>query len=210
MAVKKRMELKIRNPKNIYRELVQVLYPYRYEDTLSVEFIVEGDLNIPVVGIRYPGEKVKFRGGGNVRVKWANLYDFLVVPYRDGVECDIADFTFEKLLYDFYQYKKDSDMFWELLRNIYYENVMPRNPLSLPGIDPKLYLLTLKWMWIQEDLNYKLDWDEVSSPEKYIRLSRRGNRVGKGAGRAKFFAALILVRHDFTLEEIKKIIPLYA
>lgn len=209
MAVKKRIELKIRNPNNIYRELVQALYPYRYEDALSVEFIVEGGLNNPIVGIRYPGEKVKFREG-RVRVKWANLYDFLVVPYRDGAECNTADFTFEKLLHDYYQYKKDSDVFWKLVRNIYYKNIMPWKPPYLPGIYPVLFLLTLKWMWIQEDLNYKLDWNEVGSPEKYIRLSRRGKRVGKGAGRAKFFAVLILVRHEFTLEEIKKIIPLYA
>jgi hypothetical protein len=65
-------------------------------------------------------------------------------------------------------------------------------------------------MWIQEDLNYKLDWRDVNSPEKYIRLTKRGKPAGKGAGRAKFFAALILARHGFSLEEIKKIIPQYA
>ncbi len=91
---------------------------------------------------------------------------------------------------------------------IYFKNELTREPPKLHGIDSKLFLLTLKWMWIQEDLNYKLDWREVDSPEPYVLETKRGGRIKKGAGKAKFFAALVLLRSGyFTLEEVKKIIP---
>lgn len=79
----------------------------------------------------------------------------------------------------------------------------------MAGIDPMLYLLMLKWIWAQEDFNYRFGWQEVSSPIRYVLETRTGSRTSKGAGRAKFFAALILLRHHFSFEQVKKIIPLY-
>jgi hypothetical protein len=79
----------------------------------------------------------------------------------------------------------------------------------LAGIDTQLYLLVLKWIWIQEDFNYKFSWGEVHSPVRYVLETRTGSRTARGAGRAKFFAALILLKYHFTFEEVKKIIPLY-
>ena len=72
-----------------------------------------------------------------------------------------------------------------------------------------LYLLMLKWMWIQEDFNYRLSWQEVNSPVRYVLETRTGSRTARGAGRAKFFAALVLLKYHFTFEQVKKIIPLY-
>ena len=41
-------------------------------------------------------------------------------------------------------------------------------------------------------------------------ISKRGNSMSRGAGRAKFFGAMILLKNNFTIEEVKKIIPMYA
>jgi len=208
-----RFELKIRNPERIYEELALALIPHRKEPTCSVEFIVEGTLKNPIIGIRYPGRKVKKRELKVVRknsAKWANLLDFVVVPYINGKEARTEDFTFEKLLEDFEKNKKDNEEFWQCVEEIYYENRLSKEPPELPGIPSRLFLLVLKWIWIQEDVNYKLGWKETGSPIKYVLETKKGNRTKKGAGRAKFFAALILLRHHFTLEEVKKIIPMYA
>jgi len=67
----------------------------------------------------------------------------------------------------------------------------------------------LKWIWLQEDFNYKFSWKEVDSPVQYTLENKTGKPTSKGAGRAKFFAALILLKHHFNFEEVKKIIPLY-
>ena len=85
MPRSKIIELKIKNPKRIYQELANVLAPYREEPTGSVLFIVEGTKKNPVIGIRYPGRKLRRRVLKTIRansVLWANLYDFEVVPYR--------------------------------------------------------------------------------------------------------------------------------
>jgi len=79
----------------------------------------------------------------------------------------------------------------------------------LPGINPKLYLLVLKWIWIQEDFNYKLSWQDVNSPIRYVLETRTGTPTSKDAGRGKFYAALILLKHHFNFDLVKKIIPLY-
>ncbi len=164
-------ELKIINPKNIYKEVVRALYPHREEEAASVEFIVEGTLERPFVSIRYPGRKVGKREG---RIVWRNLFDFVVIPYIEGKEAKEQEFTFEKLLEDFDKNKKESEEFWECVVEIYFKNELTREPPKLHGIDSKLFLLTLKWMWIQEDLNYKLDWREVDSPEPYVLETKRG------------------------------------
>jgi hypothetical protein len=212
-SAEKIVELKIKNVKNIYHEVAMALLPYRGKETCSVEFIVEGTKDKPIVGIRYPGRKVVKRKMKSKRVnvaKWGNLFDFAVVPYIDGKEVTEQEFTFEKILEDFEKNKKDNEEFWKLIEDIYYKNELLKEPPKLLGIDPKLFLLVLKWIWIEEDFNYKLGWKDVGSPIRYVLLSRRGKPTGKGAGRAKFFAALILLKHHFTLKEVKKIIPLYA
>jgi hypothetical protein len=48
----------------------------------------------------------------------------------------------------------------------------------------------------------------VCSPVRYVLETRTGSRTAKGAGRAKFFAGLILLKY-FDLATVKKIIPLY-
>lgn len=206
------IELRIKNPRNIYHEIAITLEPYKEREVASMEFIVEGTKEKPIVGIRYPGRKVERR---MLRVKrsnsaeWRNLFDFLVVPYIDGKEARAQEFTFEKILRDFEENKRDNEEFWKLIENIYYENELREEPPQLPGINSKLFLLVLKWIWIQEDFNYKLSWQDVGSPVRYVLETRTGSRTAKGAGRAKFFAALILLKHHFTFEEVKKIIPMY-
>jgi len=113
-------------------------------------------------------------------------------------------------LKDFEENKRGNEDFWKLIEEIYYTNKLIKEPPNLPGIDSKLFLLLLKWIWLQEDFNYKLNWKNVRSPIKYVLLSRRGKPTARGAGRAKFFAVLILLKYGFSFEEVKKIIPLYA
>lgn len=208
------IELKIKDSKNIYQELAVALSPHREKPTGSVEFIVEGTKENPIIGIRYPGRKVKRRVLKVVRENsalWANLYDFIVIPYEDGKEMGERDFTYKKMLKDFYEFKRENDVFWELVEELYFKNTITKEPQRLLGIDSKMYLLVLKWMWIQEDFNYRLTWEEVNSPYKYVLETRTGSRTSKGAGRAKSFAALLLLKHYsdyFTFDEIGKIIPL--
>ena len=83
---------------------------------------------------------------------------------------------------------------------------MPR----LKGINSFLFLAALKWIWIQEDLNYKLSWEDVDSSIRYGLYNKKKKPMSKGAGRAKFFGALILAKSDyFTFEQITKTIPSY-
>jgi len=205
----KLVELKIKNPKNIYQELSHTLCSYKEKPVGSFIFIVEGTKKKPIIGIRYPGRKLKKREGERIKYHWANLYDFEVVPYKNGKELDTRQFTYPELMKDFQNNKKDSQKFWKLLEELYKNNTIVKKSPKLPGIDSQLYLLTLKWMWIQEDFNYRLSWEEVDSPEKYCLLNKNGKPTRRGAGRAKSFAALILIKyfnHYFNLEQINKII----
>ncbi|PIP62234.1 hypothetical protein COW98_05145 [Candidatus Roizmanbacteria bacterium CG22_combo_CG10-13_8_21_14_all_35_9] len=208
----KLIELKIKTPKNIYQKLTHALCPHREEPARSLIFIVEGTKKRPIIGIRYPGKKLRKRELKAVRVNsalWANLYDFEVVPYKNGKEINTQKFTFDELLKDFQENKKNSKRFWMLLEELYNDNVINKKPPKLPGIDSTMYLLVLKWIWIQEDFNYRFNWEEVDSPIRYVLETRTGTRTGRGAGRAKFFAALILLKEYFNFEQVKKIIPLY-
>ena len=110
---------------------------------------------------------------------------------------------------DFQENKRESDKFWKILEELYKNNTITKNIPDLPRIDSKLYLRVLKWIWIQEDFNYRFNWEEVKSPFRYVLETRTGTRTSRGAGRAKFFAALILLKENFTFEQVKKIIPLY-
>lgn len=205
-------ELKIRDNKKIYQELVQALSPYRERPAGSILFIVEGTKKKPIIGIRYPGKKLQRRKLKVERANsalWANLYDFEVVPYEKDKKLNIQRFTFTELMKDFQENKKESEDFWLMLKELYENNIIIKKPPNLPGINSQLYLLVLKWIWIQEDFNYRFNWEEVGSPVRYVLETRTGTRTARGAGRAKFFAALILLKYYFRFELVKKIIPLY-
>ena len=204
-------ELKIKDTENIYQELAKTLAPYRKEPERSVIFIVEGTKKNPIIGIRYPGKKLKKRVLKRITKNsalWANLFDFEVVPYRNKKEIS-GEFTFEKILRDFQENKIKNKKFWKLIKEMYYNNKISEKAPALPGINPKLFLLVIKWIWIQEDFNYKFNWRDVNSPVRYVLETRTGSSTSRGAGRAKFFASLILLKHYFTFEQVKKIIPLY-
>ena len=194
----------------IYEEIAKALDPHKDKEPFSVEFIVEGALQKPIISIRYPAKKlVKLETKRKNSARYGNLFDFVVVIYDNGKE-ELSGFTFEKILRDFEENKKDSEEFWGLLKEIYYKNKLSKEPPKLKGIDSKLFLLAIKWIWLQEDFNYKMKWDEVKSPTRYKLISKRGNSMSRGAGRAKFFGAMILLKNNFTIEEVKKIIPMYA
>lgn len=205
-------ELKIKDNKKIYQELTQTLSPFREKSIGSILFIAEGTKKSPIIALRYPGKKVKKRKLKFPRANsalWANLFDFEVVPFENGKELNTQNFTFEELMKDFQENKKESEDFWLMLKELYENNTITKKPPNLPGINSQLYLLVLKWMWIQEDFNYRFNWEEVGSPVRYVLETRTGTRTARGAGRAKFFAALILLKYYFSFELVKKIIPLY-
>ncbi len=206
------IELRIKDNKRIYQELSKALCPYREKNPGSILFIVEGTKKNPIIGIRYPGKKVIKRDLKQIRSNsclWGNLYDFEVVPFKNGKKIDTQKFTFEELIKDFQKNKIESKEFWSLIKDIYKSNTVTKKIPRLSGIDPKLFLLVLKWIWIQEDFNYRFGWEDVKSPIKYRLQTRTGTLTRKGAGRAKFFAALILLKNNFSFDQVKKIIPLY-
>ena len=206
--MKDRKKITISDPKNIYHELALALHPYCDCEKLSREFVVEGTLEEPLIVIKYPGKKLQKREG-NVRHKYGNLYDFLVIPYVNKKPVDEKYFTYRKMLRDFIDNKKDNDDFWFLIKELYDKNTLSKKPPQLPGINSEQFLLVLKWLWIQEDLNYKLDWKMVGSPISYILLNKNGKPTSKGAGRGKFFAGLILTKFHYNYfknNDINKII----
>lgn len=206
------IEFKIKDNKRIYQELTQALSPYKEEPSGSILFVVEGTKEKPIIGIRYPGRKVQRRKLKIVKsnsVLWNNLYDFEVVPYEDSKELNTQGFTFEELTKDFKENKKDNNEFWEMVQELYEHNTITKKAPDLPGINSQLYLLVLKWVWIQEDFNYKFSWEQVESPIKYNLVNKSGKPTRRGAGKAKSFALLILLKYYFTFEEAKKIIPPY-
>ena len=207
--MKNRKKITISDPTNIYHELALALHQYCECEKLSKEFVVEGTLVEPLIVIKYPGKKLRKREG-NVRLKYGNLYDFLVIPYVNKKPVDEKYFTYRKMLRDFIDNKKDNDDFWFLIKELYEDNTLSKKPPQLPGINSEIYLFVLKWLWIQEDLNYRLDWKEIDSPIRYMLLNKSGNRTAKGAGRGKFFAGLILAKYHynyFKFNDITKIIP---
>ena len=208
----KLIELKIKDPKKIYQELATALYPYKNKPVGSMLFIVEGTRKNPIIGFRYPGRKLRKRllkKPNKNSALWANLYDFEVVPFKNKKEINTQKFTFGEIMKDFQENKRNNEIFWKQIEELYQNNTITRKPPKLQGIDSGLYLLMLKWIWIQEDFNYRFSWQEVNSPIRYVLETRTGSRTSRGAGRAKFFAALILLKHHFTFEQVKKIIPLY-
>ena len=204
-------DINIQRGVDVYKQLAQVLPSFRDELVCSCLFIVEGSLKHPRIGLRYPGRKLKQRILKNPRknsMLWANLLDFEVVPFESEKEESSKTFTYVNLLKDFALYKKNSQDFWEMIKQIHKDNTITLEPPKLEGIDSRRFLEMLKWMWIQEDLNYKLSWKEVGSAIPYRLQNKNGNATSKGAGRDKFYATLILVQgNHFDAASMRKIIP---
>ena len=59
--MKQIIELKIKDTKKIYQELTLALSPYKEKPAGSLLFMVEGTKKKPLIGIRYPGMKVRKR-----------------------------------------------------------------------------------------------------------------------------------------------------
>lgn len=197
---------------DICRKLATALVGYKDEPEGEKLFVVEGTADNPIVAIRYPGKKAhrrvfkRFRPG---LAEWANLFDFAVVPFKDGAELDLKGFTFEHILRDYVTHKIANERLWELLTELHQNNVLSSEPPALGGIESRLFLLTIKWIWIQEDLNYRFKSDALNSSVKYTLENDKGARVS-GVGRKKFYAGFVLLRAGFTLEEVFKIIPPYG
>jgi len=204
--------LKIPEGDDIFKHLAKSLIPYRKRKIGSLLFIVEGSVKRPRIGIKYPGRKLRFRSEikkpNKSSALWANLLDFEVIPFVKGKPGFSTQFTYTNLRKDFEDYKKENNTFWKKILELHKHNRITKKFPKLKGIKPELFLEMLKWMWIQEDVNYKLSYREVESSVRYRLETKKQKPTSKGAGRDKFFAGLILVKEGYFLaEEIKKIIP---
>ena len=208
----KEHELQIPEGSEIFKCVKDALLPYHAEPVGSHLFIVEGTIEEPRVGTRYPGYKLQRRvlkKPNKNSALWANLLDFEVVPFERGRAGISGRFSYLNLLKDFEMYKKDHTPFWKMVVRLHDENVVDGELPELGGVDPRQFLEMLKWMWIEEDLNYKLSWKEVGSAVRYQLQNKNGQPTSGGAGRDKFYAALILVRSNhFDSASIQKIIRL--
>ena len=204
-------EIHIPGDSDIFKHLAHALLPYHTKKVGSYLFVVEGTLARPRIGIRYPGYKLKRRAlkkPNKNSALWAKLFDFEVVPFKKGKEDSSVHFTYANLLKDFEIHKKNNQSFWKMIIRVHSRNVIDKEPPKLGGIDTRQFLEMLKWMWIQEDLNYKLSWKEGGSKMPYRLQNRNGGPTSKGAGRDKFYAALILVHENhFDAASMRKIIP---
>lgn len=207
--------INIKNWHKVFTELTQALDDYKEKPVLSQEFIVEENQSKNIqIRIKYPGKKVKrrFKKGTKVRknvIPWANLYDFLVIPYVKGKAEETNRLQWRNLLKDFYENKMKSKKFWKLLEAVYkYNDFNYMDVPKLNGIDSELFLMLIKWLWIQEDLNYKYNSKNIPHcPTRYRNETKAGSAT-KGVGRGKFYAALLLVKyHGFTAYEVGRIIP---
>jgi len=209
--MKKISKINIPGGSDIFKHLARALFPYHTKAVGSYLFIVEGTLANPRIGIRYPGYKLKQRTlkkPNKNSALWANLFDFEVVPFEKGHEGSSIHFTYANLLKDFETYKKNNASFWKMIARVHSHNVIDKKPPKLNGINSRQFLEMLKWMWIQEDLNYKLSWREIGSKIPYRLQNKNGGPTSKGAGRDKFYAALLLVHgNHFTAASMRKIIP---
>ena len=182
-------------------DIAVALDPYKERPEASEEFVVEGTLERPEIILRYPGKKVKRRDVKNPSRKgsvlWEALYDFLVVPIADGKELQFSDFNYRKLADDFCKFKKSSEEFWDCLVQVYEKNTIPDRIPHLPGMNSRVILLTLKWMWLQEDINYKYKSTDIKSPTAYTYANNR-----KALGRKKSWAVFLLMkRHGYDAKE---------
>ena len=102
-------ELHIPGGLNFFKKLTRELVPYHTAPASSHLFIVEGTIEKPRIGIRYPGYKLKQRTlkrPNKYSALWANLYDFEVVPFEKEREESSVSFTYANLLKDFAIHKK--------------------------------------------------------------------------------------------------------
>jgi hypothetical protein len=122
----KRILLNLKDKENkIYEEITKALNPYKDTERFSNEFIVEGTLEKPIISIKYPAKKmVKLEPKRKNSAEYGNLFDFVVIIYKDG-EGEISGFTFEKILHDFEEHKKHSEEFWKAIKEVYYKNKVP-------------------------------------------------------------------------------------
>lgn len=191
----------------LFEDLTRELDPYKKKPTTAITFLVDSspDRRVKIL-IKYPGRKVKERTG---RIPWANLYDFLVVPKYNGKEVDTRKLQWRNLMTDFCGHKLQSNEFWKVLDGVYRNNEVDYGKVpKLGGMDPTLYLLLIKWMWIQEDLNYRFSSKDIRNCPTEYRNETKGGSPTRGAGRKKFYAGLLLVKyHNFTPHEVGRIIP---
>ena len=204
--------LEIPEGDDIFKHLAKSLIPYSKFPAGSFLFVVEGSIKKPRIGIIYPGRKLRFRDeikkANKSTALWANLLDFEVIPFEKGKPGVSTNFTYINLLKDFEDHKKNNKDFWKILLELHKHNRIIKKLPKLKGIDTKLFLEMLKWMWIEEDVNYKLSYKDVESSVRYRLETRSKKPTSKGAGRNKFFAGLVLVKEGyFSAKEIKKIIP---
>lgn len=132
------------------------------------------------------------------------MFDFYVEPYIDEKPAGEL-FTHENIINDFKEYKVDSKEFWNLIDIIYKENRLERNPPELDGIPPRIFLLTLKWIWIQEDFNYRLFYGkDIQSPIPYKLITRRDGIILSAPmkGRKMLYEALLEAKEGATSVEI--------
>ena len=204
--------LTIRDPEHIYQELAAFLIRYKDSAQGAHLFIVEGTLENPIIALRYPGRKlIKRKHKAKIKpknfIEWANLCDFEVVAFHNRIEIPKNELTYRKIFEDFATYKIKNAAFCKLLDGVYKHNTITGEIPHLQGIDSRLFLLMLKWMWIQEDLNYRFSSSYVESPIKYRLQTLKGSVTSEGAGRARFYASLFLLRSgEFDAKIIPKII----
>ena len=197
-------------PETVYAELAKALTPFRERKEGSVEFVVEGTKENPEIAIRYPGRKLtRIKTIRKNAATYGNLLDFEVVYYKNGKQVTDMNFNYGNFLKDFNEHKLKNNEFWKCIEQTYLKNIIPEKIPHTEGMDGRQFLVMLKWMWIQEDLNYKFGAADIDSPVKYVLMTKSGSRVSKGAGRAKFFGALVLLRNGFSIDEVRRIVPLY-
>lgn len=209
--------------------LANKLAPFYNKKLFSEEFVVEGTLENPKIILRYPGERRIDRytlclekNQSRLKVRWLNIFDFFVETYANGEKMDSGIFSYWNLADDFYSNKRESEEFWSLLDKIYNKEDFSTDFPELPGINSELFLLTLKWMWVQEELNYttliephqienelpkydlhKIKWEKIDN--KKVRVIST-SKV-RGIGRKAFYAPLLLMKfHNYIPKEVKKII----
>jgi len=179
--------------KRMLHDISVALDPFKDKPNESEEFVVEGTLEDPKILIRYPGKKKKRRPLKNPKRKgavlWEALYDFLVIVIKDGSEVPIKEFSYRKIVADIRE-NKDDERFWECLDTVYKKNEIPARIPKLDGIDCEALLMVMKWIWLQEDINYKYNWKDIDSPTRYTTV--RGIRA---LGRKKSRAMFLLNRH---------------
>lgn len=202
--ISKKIKLNIKDKAFPYRELLECFEKYKHEDKHVIEIKVD-ELDEYEISLLYPGKHVKYLPGKRKKkYYWEKMGDFKIQPLKNGVSSGVETFKLEDFVRDFHEYKVDNNAFWEALLIVYYTNELPNEIPDADGMDPRLFLLCIKWIYILEDMNYKYTWEEAGSLIPYKGVS------GK-AGRAKLTGSFDLARiKRYTLEELLCIIPLYG